>query len=59
MAAASKPQESPKKRGRKPLGGAARKRVLQIRLTEAEFSQIARMGGSAWARDILLHAITR
>jgi len=49
MAAASKP-----KRGAPRKGEKARTRVLQIRLTEAEFARIQRMGGSVWARDVLL-----
>ena len=50
--AASKPPK-----GRKPLGNDARTRVLQIRLTEKQFAKIHKLGGSAWAREILTEAI--
>ena len=54
MAAASKP-----KRGAPSKGEKARTRVLQIRLTEAEFARIQRMGGSVWAREVLIESAKR
>ena len=52
--AAEKPR-----RGAPTKGDQARTRVLQIRMTEKEFARIQRLGGSVWARDVLLRSIKR
>jgi len=46
--------EKEPKRGRKPLGDAARKRVLQVRVTERQYARMIRKCGSAGAREILV-----
>lgn len=43
--------------GRKPIGDAAMKAVLQVRLSAPTFDRVKERGGSAWARELIEHGL--